>query len=192
MHEVWKDVNVEGFSHLYQVSNLGNVRSKERVVEQFSPIKNAKIKATYKSRILKNISHTWGYLRVVLKKQDQRLGFYIHRLVALTFIPNNNPLFDKVNHINCDKKDNRVENLEWCDSKMNAEHAVQNGLVKRGVEHFASKPIYQLTMDGEIVREWISTSVAASEMGFESKNISAALLKKRRSASGFKWEFVNK
>jgi hypothetical protein len=188
MHEIWKDVNVEGFSHLYQVSNLGNVRSKDRVVQQLDRTGKF-ITCVYKGRVLKNVKHDWGYLRCVLKSSTQRLGQYIHRLVALTFIENANEMHNVVNHINGIKTDNRVENLEWCDQKRNAEHAKSIGKYKTGTLHFASKPIIQLSMNGEYVAEYVNTAYVQNNFGFSNKNVSQALLKKRNSAYGFKWMF---
>jgi hypothetical protein len=188
MEEIWKDVNVEGFSHLYQVSNFGNIRSKDRVVKQLDRMGNF-CEVHYIGRDLKKCTHTGGYLRCVLKSTDKRLGQYIHRLVALTFIEKVNPLFNCVNHINAIRTDNNVTNLEWCDHKTNVAHTKAMGNVPMGVNHFASKPIIQLSIDGDYVAEHVNTSVVERVFGFSNKNISQVLLKKRNSAYGFKWVF---
>lgn len=190
MEEIWKDVNVEGFSHLYQVSNLGRVRSKNRIVQQLDRL-GKYITCVYKGRILRHIAHNCGYVRCVLKSTDKRLGEYIHRLVALTFIPNSNPNFNYVNHINGIKTDNRMENLEWCNAKLNSAHAKSLGKLKQGVNHFASKPIIQLSMNGEYLNEYENTQFVQKNFGFSNKNVSDALLKKRNSAYGYKWVFKN-
>lgn len=118
MKEIWKDIkNYEG---LYQVSTLGNVRSKYG--------KNGKILMT-NYRVIKNIKGQRGYLKVILKNNPMGENKNIHRLVAESFIPNPKNL-PQVNHINGIKTDNRVENLEWVSAKENIHHAVKIGLIK--------------------------------------------------------------
>ena len=188
MEEIWKDVNVEGFSHLYQVSNFGNVRSKDRVVKQ-KHRGGGLMNVHYKGKILSKINQSCGYLRCVLKSNEQLLSQYIHRLVALTFIEQKNPNHNYVNHINSIRTDNNVTNLEWCDPMGNSSHAKLMGKMPKGEKHFASKPIVQLTMEGEYVSEYVNTQFVEKFLGYNNKNISAVLLKKRNSAYGFKWVF---
>ncbi len=115
MQEIWKDIkNYEG---KYQVSNFGNVKSLERY---------DRCNRHINEKILVPRKHTGGYLRVQLSRKD----FYIHRLVAETFIPNpENKL--QVNHIDGDKTNNRSNNLEWCTALENNLHAITTGLSKK-------------------------------------------------------------
>jgi hypothetical protein len=114
MNEIWKDIN--GYQGVYQVSNLGRVRSLDR---QIVYLRRGKlITSKHRGRIMKG-SYTEGYLRIQLGKYGLR--DFIHRLVAQAFIPNpeNKP---EVNHINLIRDDNRVENLEWVTASENVIH----------------------------------------------------------------------
>ena len=99
--ERWKDV--DGYDGMYQVSDLGRVRSKK--YGRWKVIKQTKDKC--------------GYLRIKLWKNRKEKTVNIHRLVANAFIPNDNILNNEINHINEDKTDNKVSNLEWCDRQYN-------------------------------------------------------------------------
>lgn len=114
MNEIWKDIkNYEG---LYQVSNLGNVRSLDRKVWNY----------TKKGRILKQTSNNHSYFYVSLNKDGNiQKHCYIHRLVAEAFIPNPDNL-PQVNHIDFDKSNNKVNNLEWCTDIENKQHYIKS------------------------------------------------------------------
>jgi hypothetical protein len=116
--EIWK--NIDGYDGDYECSNLGRIRT------------NIAFKGHY-SRIMSG-GNLNGYLRVSLYKNGVQKGFLIHRLVALTFLPNKNN-FSVVNHKNGIKSDNRVENLEWVTMSDNIKHAYENGLAKSGHNH---------------------------------------------------------
>lgn len=100
MEEIWKDI--KGYEGLYQISNLGNVKSLNR------KIKNRKC-----VELIKKPSVLRGYLKVSLCKYGEIKYYFIHRLVAETFIPNPEKL-SCVNHKDCNPSNNRVDNLEWC------------------------------------------------------------------------------
>jgi hypothetical protein len=120
MKEVWKDIkNYEG---LYQVSNLGRVKSLVRS----NGITRGGRKATKKEKILKNSKHGICYRGVRLRKDNKTTNFYIHRLVAEHFIPNYHNK-KTVNHIDFDTTNNVVSNLEWASYKENIKHAWDNG-----------------------------------------------------------------
>ena len=114
--EIWKDV--KGYECLYQVSNLGNVRSKNKV-----GIDGRKIEG----KLLKGGMFSNKYKFVCLRKQGENKNCLIHRLVAEAFIPNPNN-YPIVNHKDGNKQNNNVENLEWCTYHENRMHANKLGL----------------------------------------------------------------
>ena len=118
--EEWRDV--AGYEGLYQVSNCGRVKSFQKD----------------KIKILKSSVSPFGYLRVVLCKDFNKKNRFVHVLVAQAFIPNpdNKP---QVNHIDGNKKNNHVSNLEWMTRSENIIHAFANGLSKSGCKHGKAK-----------------------------------------------------
>lgn len=120
MREIWKDI--PDYEGLYQVSNLGRVKSLERYVKHLSG--SMKL---LKERILVIIKNG-GYYRVTLSKNNIKKAKTIHRLIGESFIPNPNNL-PFINHIDGNKLNNSVENLEWCTSQENCIHAVYTGLM---------------------------------------------------------------
>ena len=119
--EIWK--NITNYEGLYQVSNLGRVRNVKR------------------DRQIKPCINDMGYYRVVLTKDKKPKDFKVHRLVAIHFIDNplNNPV---INHINGDKGDNTMNNLEWVTHRENICHGFidKNTTSKfRGVNNSRSK-----------------------------------------------------
>lgn len=110
MEEEWRPV--KGYEGLYEVSNTGKVRSL-----YFG-----------KTRILSPCKNSQGYLQAVLCKDKVPKGLRVHRLVASAFIPNPNNK-PEVNHIDGNKANNNVDNLEWCTREYNMRHACHNGLM---------------------------------------------------------------
>ncbi len=130
--EIWKDV--VGYEGLYQASNLGNIRSLTR----FTKDKRYDVKKTLKGKLLKLTKREDGYLIITFRKNKTAKKFRVHRLICETFIENieNKPC---VNHINGNKTDNSIKNLEWCTYKENMIHAFETGLSPSGEKHYISK-----------------------------------------------------
>lgn len=119
--EVWKDI--VDFPN-YQISNLGNVKS----IDRYTKAKDNEI-IHRKEFLLKGFINKKGYRQVTLYDINKKpKTMRVHRLVAEAFIQNKNNL-PQINHINGNKLDNRVENLEWCNDIDNKHHAINNGLV---------------------------------------------------------------
>ena len=196
--EVWK--NIQGFENLYQVSNLGRVKR----LNSFVKCKNGKIKKI-KERILKPQSYRNGYQFYSLCKNSISKGYTAHRLVALAFIPN--PKNKKeVNHINEDKTDNHVDNLQWMTHKENINHGTA---IKRRVENSnfkgennpmfgrrdflnkLSKPVLQFTIDNIFIKEYPSLACVVRETGFNECAIRANISGRSSHSRGFIWKYKN-
>ena len=158
MIEVWKDI--KGYEGLYQVSNIGRVKSLTRT--------NCR-----KENILKQTNRGNGYYCVSLSKNNIVKTFCVHRLVAEAFIPNPNN-FPCVNHINEDKLDNRVENLEFCTIQYNSSY----GSVCQRLSQIhtnrtdMSKPVLQYDLEGNFIKEWPSTREIERILGYNNAFIS--------------------
>lgn len=134
-----------------------------------------------------------GYFIVGLAKYGKTIHKKVHRLVAESFIPNpeNKP---QVNHIDGDKTNNCVKNLEWCTNGENQTHRhsvlKQPGvwLNKCGKEHHSSKPVYQIK-DSVIIAEFGSICEAGRKTGIARTAISLCCLGKRGIAGGFCWSY---
>lgn len=124
MEEEWRDI--EGFKGLYQVSNLGRVKSLGRWVDR------QKYRAFLNERVLTNKKHTGGYENVCLCKEGKNKYRFVHALVAEAFIPNPESKLE-VNHIDGNKTNNKVSNLEWNTRIENHMHAIVNNLRKRDI-----------------------------------------------------------
>jgi hypothetical protein len=183
--EIWKDIS--GFENRYQVSNIGNVRSKDYTYF------NAGIKSflAIKGKPLHPCKAKGGYMIVNLKCKS----FYLHRLVCEAFI-GIIPKGYTVNHKNGNKEDNCSENLEIMTYSENHLHAFRvlkrkpSSLGKFGADHNGSKPIIQKDLNGNIVKEYENARQAALE-GFNYKNISSCCNGKSKSHKGYVWQFKN-
>lgn len=165
--EIWQDI--EGYEGLYQVSNMGRVKSLK----------------WNKERILKPYATRNGYLLVHLRAGENEKRLLVHRLVAAAFVPNprNKP---QINHVNEIKADNRACNLEWMTAKENINHGSHN---ERSAKK-RSKPVGQFTLDGELLKTWTSTMEAYRQGGFSYGNIGAVARGERKTAYGFVWKYV--
>lgn len=119
--EVW--VDVKGYEGRYKVSSFGKVYS----IPRKEPRGDSYV--TKGGYYLKQGEDDDGYLKVVLVDKTKTLGIFVHRLVALNFVDNPQPKeFDCINHIDGNKKNNHVDNLEWCNNQLNVDHAMISGL----------------------------------------------------------------
>ena len=132
----------------------------------------------------------YKYYTIGLCKNSKQDRFLLHRLIAEAYIPNPKG-FKTVNHINGNKLDNRLENLEWCSQSYNIQHAYDIGIKKanHATQYKNYKPIVQMDMDGNVIREWHSLNSAARELKISKGSLSACLYGKRKTCAKFKWEY---
>lgn len=188
MEEIWKDIH--GYEGLYQVSNLGNVKS----LHYGKKTDHLNWK-NQPPRLLRQKVSTSGYLRVELYRPDSRKNFYVHRLVALAFIPNCENK-NEVNHIDGNKLNNNADNLEWVSRSENQVHALKMGLNKppmTGVNSYkcpASKPVLQYSLNGEFVKLWYSAADAARYLNIHPSGISNCATGRYKTCCGYKWKIM--
>lgn len=169
-----KEVRKTRFADYY-VSYSGEVYSKK-----FHWLKNPK----QKLKQLTASVNSHGYRKVGLKLDKGYKHIAVHRLVAETFIPNENK-YPCVNHINGLKNDNRVCNLEWCDYKHNNVHAAENNLIPQIA-------VRQLSLDGNEIAIYRSQIEAARQTGLHHQAIYQCLKGIISQTGGYKWEKVEK
>lgn len=171
--EIFKEI--KGYEGIYWISNYGKVKSK--------------------TKVLKNQKMSKGYLFVSLCKNGVIKQSSIHRLVALHFLKedvNRN----EVNHIDGNKLNNHVSNLEWCNRSENNSHAFRIGLRKPykqmlgkfGINHNKSKECIQISKDGFIIGIYGSYAEATRETKIPTSSIHQAIKGKLKHAGGYLWQ----
>lgn len=192
--EVWRDI--KGYENIYQVSNLGNVKS-------------LSYNKTGKEQLLKQFKDKYGYLQVHLCKNKIHKKYLVHRLVALAFLPNPNN-FPCINHKDENPSNNKVDNIEWCTYSYNINYGTRN---KRMIEtrrinnpdnecykriiqtrrinnSLGEKPIIQLTKDGVEIARYSGINEAERQTGISNSNIWSCCNGKQKSAGGFIWRYI--
>lgn len=195
-NETWKDI--PGYEGLYMVSNLGNVKSLQRIVRA-----NTCGARKISEKMLTPCKSSSGYYLVVLCKNGKHKSHYVHRLVAQAFIPNPYSLRE-VNHKNEDKEDNIVSNLEWCDRKYNANYGTgverqkisrmknPNDKIARAIAGLKnSKRVAQVSLDGDVLAIFDSMRQASAIVGVHHCTISKHCMGKiARPALGFTFKCI--
>lgn len=163
--EVWKTIT--GFPN-YKVSNFGRVKS-------------LNYNGTKQEKILKPQKTKKGYLRVGLYYNNKYCMKAIHRLVALAFIPNptNQP---QVNHVDGNKENNAVKNLEWCSNKYNQIHSIKIGLRR-------FNKVSQYDKNGVFLKQWEKAIDASQELKIDLSHIGQACRGERKTAGGYIWKY---
>lgn len=197
-NEIWKDI--PGFEGLYQVSDLGRVK-RLPVGKQYPS------RQTHNNIRKPHIKN--GYYQVNLSKENKVKWISVHRLVAITFLPNPDNL-PCVNHKDENRLNNNVDNLEWCTHRYNAMYGsgrlrqklsvkandpnnnwAQKVLETRDRRNMSNKrkAVYQMDLRGNVLNKFVSISEAARQTNSNISSISNCCTHKRVSAKGFKWEY---
>lgn len=182
MEEIWKDI--DGYEGLYQVSNMGRVKSLERTRNMNLP--SHKKPAPVSERIL-TFGKSLGYRSVTLAKCGVNKHFRVHKLVALAFIPNPDNK-TQINHKDGDKHNNRVDNLEWVTPKENQRHAIKLGLRD---DSFRRKTVNQYDRDGNFIRSWNGYVEIRDKLGFPVQAICGCCKGRNPTAYGYVWRLAD-
>ena len=179
MQEIWKDIyfienGIEyDYRRLYQVSSKGRVKS-------------LSYNHTGKERILKAAKTKDGYLHVQLCTDKKKKWFRVNRLVAFMFIPNDDPEHKTdVNHIDENKENNLVENLEWCNRKQNCNHGTRNEKIAKSL---SKKVIGCSLTDTKVII--LQSTQQAKKFGFNQGNICECCNGRRKSHKGYRWYYL--
>lgn len=163
MEEVWKDV--QGYEGLYKISSKGRVYGLAR-------------------KMMLHPEKSGGYLRITFTVDKQKKKFLVHRLVADAFIDNPNH-YSQVNHIDENKENNCVENLEWCTPSYNINYGARNDKVSE-----KAKPVYQMSMDGKIIALHRSVMEASKNLGMDFSTIYRCCRGGLDHAYGYIWKYA--
>lgn len=165
---------------LYEVSNLGRIKSVERIVKRNNNIYN------WKEKILTPQIEKNGYIRFVLSKNGKMYRIFAHRAVAETFIENysNKP---QVNHKDGNKLNNRVENLEWVSAQENTLHSLKNNLRKPQ----KVKKIAQFDKNMQFIKLWNSAKDIELKLKVRTSQIYSCCNNKLKQAKGYIWKYEN-
>lgn len=168
MEEIWKDV--KGYEGLYQVSDLGNVRSL-----------NFNRKGYVQNLLLQKNNN--GYLTVMLTLHGKQKRLSVHRLVAEAFIPNPCDL-PCVNHLDESFTNNRASNLEWCTQAYNLEYGT-----RRAREIASKMKAVEQLKNGAVVKRWTGATEAESA-GFSRQCIYYCCNGKQSQHKGYEWRYA--
>lgn len=190
--EIWKDV--KGLEEFYQISNYGQLKSKDRTVRNISGY------FTKKGKILKPQPNSNGYLRFDFRgKESEAKRLFIHRVVAEAFIPNpgNKP---QVNHIDFDYTNNRSSNLEWVTASENSFHSVKAGrfdeLFAKTTKIFSEhrklkhKPVIGINRETGHILKFPTINSAGRHFGGAAGDICNCCQRKRQQARGYIWRYA--
>lgn len=171
VEEIWKDI--PGYEGIYQVSNLGNVKSLQMYAT------GGYIR---RDKLLKPCNNGNGYFSVFLRKNGKKHAKYIHRLVGEAFIDNPNK-FRCINHKDENKSNNRVENLEWCTHKYNNNY----GSHREKLSKSKRIKVNQYDLDGNFIKTWDGVRIAmlSTKIG----HISACCKGHYKTAGGYIWRY---
>ena len=177
--------DIKNFEGYYQISNLRRVKSLDRnvIANKNGGIKI--LKGTLMKLTRQKGRDEKGYMVVNLRKEGKNKVSFVHRLVAEAFIPNYDNK-NTVNHIDGDKSNNNINNLEWSTYSENNKYAIDNGL-----RHPRSRGISQYDLQGNFIRKYKSIAEASILNNYGRCSISNCLNKRQYSYKGYIWKYNN-
>ena len=155
--EQWKEI--EGYDHPYQVSNYGRIKFPDGHITNGTP------RSTY--------------LSVVLRKNNKNKSEYVHRLVALAFIPTSDPEKNQVNHKDENKFNNRVDNLEFCTPLYNSNYGTRNERIGKKVKCIETGEIFKTAAE------------AARYYNCDRHTIARSAFNNQTLSNGLTWQYIN-
>lgn len=185
MEEIWKDI--DGYEGVYQISNLGNVKSLNYCGRGYA--KNLTPKCNNSGRL-------W----VELAFNGNKKPMLIHRLVAIAFIPNPNG-YPQVNHMDENPKNNRVDNLEWCTGSYNIRYSLmlhpertkifRHRNRKSGTPYKHKREVIQFSKSGDEICKFPNILTVCAENNWRSSHLVDCCNGKRKTAYGYIWRFAS-
>ncbi len=168
--EIWKAI--KGYEGYYEISNYGRVKSLQNRQYNF---KTQQVEIIKREKILKSSKVKRGYYAISLVKNGESKSFYIHRLIAIAFIKNefNKPV---INHIDENKENNNIDNLEWCTQKEN-------------IQKYGNIKIKQYDKKGNLIKIWNGLNETARKLNLQASKICLCCQGKRKSTGGYVWRY---
>lgn len=178
--EIWK--SIKGYEGLYEISNLGRVKS-------------LNYNRTGKEKILKPSKINSGYLHITICKNGKMKYFLVHRLVASAFLPNPDNL-PCINHKNNDKMDNRLSNLEYCSYHYNNTYGAHKQLQREShinnlENNKRAKSVNQYSLYNEYIKTFLSARRASEELNICHSGIIRCCNGQLKTCGGFIWRFAS-
>lgn len=194
MKEIWKDIVNEVYGNLflgkYQVSNMGNVRA---IARSFTNKRGRTY--FYKEHLINQSFDKDGYKMVGLVGNNLKKYYVrVHRLVALSFVPNPDlQKFNFVNHKDENKSNNIFSNLEWCDCLYNNNYGTRNKRLSEAKykHNYKAKIVQRFDKNGNFIDEFKSACEAARKLNFQQTCISNCCLGVAKSHKGFIFKYKN-
>jgi len=204
LQEIWRPI--QDYKGLYEISNLGNVKSLSRLIK-----KNDKVVYALKEKILRLTINQYGYVTVLLTRDKKEKRFRVHRLVAEAFLQED-PIKTIVNHKDRNRSNNHASNLEWCTQKENVMHSLLmsnrhikikkytdkstlRGLHMKGrINNSLSKIIIQFNSEKEEIKRWPSVAEVNRVLGFSKYSLFKYMKGNsqfKKTFKGFYWNYLD-
>nr|DAG78623.1 MAG TPA: homing endonuclease [Caudoviricetes sp.] len=173
MEEIWKDI--PGYEGYYKISNCGVIISVPR---------NGTVKS---ERVLKQYRDKYGYVKVILQKDGVKKNKYVHQLVAITFLKNQDD-YPCINHKDENKTNNCINNLEFCTQHYNNNYGTRNERISK---HERVK-INQYDLQGTFIKTWDGFVEIKETLNIDVSGIIRCCQKQYKTSNGYIWRYADK